>query len=52
MRQLSRERTLARYLIRPSSSGVERFLGKEKVASSNLALGFPKLFYKFIKEDK
>ncbi len=32
------------FRICPSSSGVERILGKDEVASSNLALGFPKVF--------
>ncbi len=39
-------------LFSPSSSGVERFLGKEEVTSSNLVLGSKSYFYKFIEEDK
>ncbi len=36
--------------IRPSSSGVERFLGKEEVTSSNLVLGSKKLLFLIYKQ--
>ena len=39
-------------LFSPSSSGVERFLGKEEVTSSNLVLGSIKLFINLLNEDK